>query len=116
MDRRDFTKVMGVVVAGMAAGTKAFAADEKPAEKPDTHVCKGRNDCKGKGGCAADAAKHECAKKNACGGMGGCKAGDKGCAGKNSCKGKGGCKVPIDATHVDKAAKSSCKGKSGCKS
>src|SRR5262249_2589256 len=132
MDRREFTKVMGVVAAGMLAGSKAFA-DEKAApakadEKPAAHVCKGhnackgqgadgKNACKGKGGCASAAAKHDCKGKNEWKGMGGCKAGDAGCAGKNSCKGKGGCKVPLDATHIskDKAGKSSCKGKSGCK-
>jgi hypothetical protein len=71
MDRRDFTKVMGVVVAGMTAGS-AFAADEKkPADaKAPKHICKGHNECKGQGGCAADAAKHDCAKKNECGGIG----------------------------------------------
>ena len=135
MDRREFTKVMGVVAAGMLAGSKALAdtptaakkADAKDA-KSDVHVCKGHNSCKGqgadgknackgKGGCASAAAKHECKGKNECKGMGGCKAGDAGCAGKNSCKGKGGCEVPVKADHVskDKAGKSSCKGKSGCK-
>ena len=33
--------------------------------------CKGRNDCKGKGGCAV-AGKHDCAGKNDCKGKGGC--------------------------------------------
>ena len=73
MDRREFTKIMGAVVAGMVAGTKALAQD-KPASAGDKHACKGHNDCKGKGGC---------------------KSGDGGCAGKNSCKGKGGCSVPV---------------------
>ena len=123
MERRHFTKAMGAVVAGMAAGTRVFAEEKKAppkaeakAEVRDTHVCKGMNDCKGKGGCASDAAKHACKGKNECKGMGGCKPGDAGCAGKNSCKGKGGCSVPVNAEHVkDKAGKSSCKGKSGCK-
>jgi hypothetical protein len=39
-------------------------------QKSDTHSCKGKNDCKGKGGC---------------------KSSDNGCKGKNDCKGKGGC-------------------------
>jgi hypothetical protein len=129
MDRREFTKIMGAVVAGMVAGSK-LSAEDKPAAAPaaDKHICKGHNDCKGKGAdgkneckgkgnCAASAAKHECKGKNDCKGAGGCKAGDAGCAGKNSCKSKGGCKVPVDATHIgDKKDKSSCKGKSGCKS
>ena len=68
MDRREFTKIMTAVVAGMAAGTKVLSAeDAKAAEK---HACKGTNSCKGTGGC---------------------KTGDAGCKGKNSCKGKGGC-------------------------
>ena len=91
MDRREFTKVMGVVAAGMLAGSKAFGEDAKveakAAAKAEKHVCKGHNDCKGQG---AD--------------------------GKNACKGKGGCSVPVKAEHMkDKAGKSSCKGKSGCK-
>jgi hypothetical protein len=115
MDRREFTKIMGAVVAGMVAGSKAFAGDEKKAaaSTDDKHTCKGHNECKGKGGCktgdagcagknsckgkggcAAAAAKHDCKGKNECKGMGGCKTGDAGCGGKNSCKGKGGCAVP----------------------
>ena len=93
MDRREFNKIMGAVVAGMIAGSKvASAADHH--EKGEKHVCKGQNECKGKGGCAT-ASKHECKGHNECKGQGGCKTGDAGCAGKNSCKGKGGCAVPI---------------------
>src|SRR5688572_27825871 len=121
MDRREFAKMMGAVAAGLAAGTRGFAADaktEKAEDKAPKHICKGHNDCKGKGGChtdknacggkneckgkggcAAEAAKHECKGKNGCKGMGGCKGGDNGCAGKNSCKGKGGCSVPVDPSH-----------------
>src|SRR5947207_15176770 len=129
MDRREFTKVMGVVAAGMLAGSKALAEDAKKADAKAPaakHVCKGLNECKaqgadgknackGKGGCAT-AAKHDCKTLNDCKGMGGCKAGDAGCAGKNSCKGKGACSVPVKADHIakDKAGKSSCKGKTGC--
>src|SRR3989442_14187569 len=139
MDRREFSKVMGAVVAGMVAGSRAFADENAPAAakkkkmnmseppKHDVHVCKGynsckgkgadgKNDCKGKGSCASAEAKHDCKGKGDCKGMGGCKSGDNGCAGKNSCKGKGGCKVPVDATHIPaKPGKSSCKGKGGCK-
>jgi hypothetical protein len=76
MKRREFTKAMGAVAAGLVAGSRvvsgprAFAADEKAPK----HVCKGHNSCKGQGGCSS---------------------GDGGCAGKNSCKGKGGCQVPV---------------------
>ena len=38
-----------------------------------------------------DASKHDCKGKNACKGQGGCGASDNGCKGKNSCKGHGGC-------------------------
>ena len=121
MNRRDFGKVMLGVTGGLLAGAQlanvAYAGEEAGGVK-DTHVCKGHNSCKGKGGCSAgDAgcagknsckgkggcatdAKHECAGKNACKGQGGCKGGDAGCAGKNSCKGKGGCKVPVDPSHM----------------
>jgi hypothetical protein len=121
MDRRHFTKAMGAVVAGMAAGTRVFAEEKKtPATAEgakDLHVCKGRNDCKGKGGCASDAAKHSCKGKNNCKGLGGCAASANGCAGKNDCKGKGGCAVPVNHHHVggDKGGKHACKGKGGCK-
>ena len=51
MNRRKFTTAMGAVVAGMVAGSKAFAGDEVPPstmKKADA----GKNDCKGKGGCS----------------------------------------------------------------
>ena len=120
MERRHFAKAMGAVVAGMAAGTRVFGEEKQaPAktEAKDTHICKGMNDCKGKGGCASDAARHSCKGKNECKGMGGCAAGANGCAGKNDCKGKGGCAVPVNKMHTggDKAGKNSCKGKGGCK-
>jgi hypothetical protein len=47
-------------------GKNAFKADT------DTASCKGKNDCKGKGGCKTD--KHDCKGKNDCKGQGGCKA------------------------------------------
>jgi hypothetical protein len=40
MDRREFTKIMTAVVAGMAAGTKVLA-EEKKADAKDMHACKG---------------------------------------------------------------------------
>lgn len=114
MERRKFSKIMGAVVGGMVAGSKlapaVFADEKKDGAK---HVCKGHNDCKGKGGCStgdggcagknsckgkggcATSAKHDCKGKNECKGQGGCGGSDGGCAGKNSCKGKGGCAVPV---------------------
>ena len=118
MDRREFTRIMGAVVAGMAAGSRLSAEEKQADAKADKHICKGHNACKGKGGCktgdagcagknsckgkggCATKAKHDCAGKNACKGQGGCKGGDNGCAGKNSCKGKGGCSVPVDPSHM----------------
>ena len=72
MNRRNFSKAMGAVVAGMTAGAALGASDDDTKKK--TKV-----------------AKHDCKGKNACKGQGGCSSGDNGCAGKNSCKGKGGC-------------------------
>ena len=79
MDRREFAKIMGAVVAGMAAGARLTAEEKKAdAKAGEAHICKGQNACKGKGGC---------------------KTGDGGCAGKNTCKGKGGCEVPLNYEH-----------------
>ena len=106
MDRREFSKIMGAVAAGLVAGSQLQAQAKKADDKAPKHICKGqngckgqgadgKNDCKGKGSCAAAAAKHDCKGKNSCKGLGGCKSGDAGCAGKNTCKGKGGCAVPV---------------------
>src|ERR1700675_3023558 len=106
--RREFgKKVLTLAVGGMFAGAaltgrKVFAEDEKKEEAKN--VCKGKNECKGKGGdgkneckgkgaCASKAAKHECKGKNDCKGLGGCGK----TAGKNECKAKGECKVPVKA-------------------
>ena len=64
------------------------------------HGCQGKNECKGQGGCAAEAAQHKCTGKNDCRSIGGCATGDKGCAGKNTCKGHGGCEVPLKVEHA----------------
>lgn len=121
MRRRDFSIEIAAAVAGLVSGSRA-GAQERPAEETRNpkHVCQGRNeckgqggcahgcgnngchgknDCKGKGGCASEAAKHACKGKNGCQGMGGCASGDRGCAAKNSCKGKGGCEVPLKVEH-----------------
>jgi len=134
MDRREFSKAMGAVVAGMVAGSRAFADEKEPAaakkataKATEPHICKGHNSCKGKGAdgknackgqgsCASAAAKHDCKGKNDCKGLGGCKTAESAGPGKNSCKGKGGCEVPVKAEHMAaKPGKSSCKGKGGCK-
>jgi hypothetical protein len=115
MNRRDFSKMVVAAVGGIVAGGGLIGCGgdgEKDSGNKDhmcagkneckgmggcktsANACAGKNECKGKGGCASAAMKHDCAGKNACKGQGGCKSGDAGCAGKNSCKGKGGCKVP----------------------
>ena len=67
---------------GIAAGLVACGGPKTDVNAPTTS--------------AEPAADHHCCKgKNACKGLGGCRSGDNGCAGKNSCKGKGGCAVPI---------------------
>lgn len=70
----------GLIAGGFtvqAASTTTSGKSIVKAGAPDTfatkdHSCKGKNECKGQGGC---------------------KSGDNGCAGKNTCKGKGGCAV-----------------------
>lgn len=125
MNRRQFAASLGAAVAGLVAG-RTLLAEDKPADKPAKHACKGLNECKGQGGChtkenscagknackgkggCATVAKHDCAGKNECKGQGGCKSGDNKCAGKNSCKGKGGCAVPVKhAVKKDEGAKKS---------
>jgi len=45
--------------------------DEDTAAAPAAHACKGRNDCKGLGGCKTS--RHACKGQNDCKGQGGCK-------------------------------------------
>jgi hypothetical protein len=124
MNRRQFAATLGAAVAGIVAG-RTLLADDKPAakakDKGKEHVCAGKNECKGqggchskdnacggqnackgKGGCASASMRHECEGKNECKGHGGCKSGDGGCRAKNTCKGKGGCAVPLKKEHADK--------------
>lgn len=49
---------------------------------------------------AQDTTKHSCKGKNDCKGQGGCKTSDNGCKGKNSCKGKGGCATDGSKPHL----------------
>ena len=111
LDRRTFNQLTAAAVGGIAAGTLAGCGSDQPAAKPgagtgataaaDVHVCRGLNDCKGKGkggdnacrgqGACATAKAHACHTKNDCKGQGGCG----GATGENECKGKGGCSVPL---------------------
>ena len=106
MHRRQFNKLMGAAVAGMTIGSHALAQENATEDKPDKHICRGRNECKGLGNCKSD--KHECAGKNDCKGQGGCASleAKHDCAGQNECKGLGGC--------AGKVGKNDCKGQGGC--
>ena len=107
IDRRTFNQLTAAALGGIAAGSLAGCGGTKPAVGPattaaaDAHLCRGLNDCKGKGkggdnacrgqgGCAT-AKEHACGGKNECKGLGGCG----GSEGANDCKGKGGCHVPL---------------------
>jgi hypothetical protein len=71
--------ITAAAIAGLYTGalaTKSYAADDKAGTPAKD---------------SKDAAKHDCKGKNACKGQGGCGTSDKGCKGKNSCKGHGGC-------------------------
>jgi hypothetical protein len=118
MNRRDFSKMIVAAVGGIVAGgalvgcssdsdkgSGSSSKDHMCAGKNEckgqggchtaTNSCGGKNECKGKGGCASASMKHDCKGKNNCKGQGGCAVKDaNACAGKNECKGKGGCKVP----------------------
>ncbi|MEO6992564.1 MAG: hypothetical protein ABI273_02940 [Lacunisphaera sp.] len=60
----------GALATRTFAAVHAGTADLRDADKPAPHDCKGKNTCKGQGGCGSS---------------------DNGCKGKNSCKGHGGC-------------------------
>jgi hypothetical protein len=106
-DRRKFNQLTAAAFGGLAAGTLLGCRGEeddpvaKVAANKDVHLCRGLNDCKGKGkggdndcrgqGACATAKEHACGTMNDCKGLGGC--GDT--AGANDCAGKGGCHVPL---------------------
>jgi hypothetical protein len=88
------------------------------AEPAPKDCCRGRNECKGLGGCAS--ALNECKGKNACKGTAtSCEEGDDAprppaartgscCAGKNDCKGKSACRT---ARNRSGPGLNECKGK-----
>lgn len=53
-------------LSGFESGAQQL--DDKGSDK---HTCKGKNACKGQGGCKSE--KHACKGQNACKGQGGCK-------------------------------------------
>lgn len=80
MNKSSKTILTAAAIAGLYLGglaVKTYAADPAPAGKEDS--------------AKKDASKHDCKGKNSCKGQGGCGSSDNGCKGKNSCKGKGGC-------------------------
>jgi hypothetical protein len=111
LDRREFQKLTAAALAGLAAGaTLGCSGGSAPAPGPgvaaagDKHLCRGLNECKGKGkgggnecrgqGACATIASHDCGGRNECKGQGGC--GED--VGANTCKGEGGCHVPLMAS------------------
>lgn len=112
--RRDFHKLTMAALGGMLAGTASPVAgqDQGEGQQPkvnvdpalllqEPHVCRGLNNCKGKGkggkndcagqGACAVVSSHSCNGQNDCKAQGGCG----GYPGQNTCKGKGHCAVPL---------------------
>jgi hypothetical protein len=114
VSRRDFNRLAGLAVGGLVLGSTvtARAAENNAANiLTDPHICRGLNQCKGKGkggdnacagegGCATTGA-HSCSGSNACKGQGGC--GEH--PGENSCKGQGDCGTPLKPATWKKARK-----------
>jgi hypothetical protein len=113
LDRREFHQLTAAAFGGIVAGAVVGCGGSGPkadttVANADLHLCRGLNECQGKGaggantcrglGACATSKKHECATQNECKGFGGC--GED--AGRNACKGKGGCSVPL----MDEAWKS----------
>jgi hypothetical protein len=111
LDRRKFHQLTAAALSGLATGA-ALGCRSEPAPpatvqanaakaNPDVHLCRGLNDCKGKGkggnnecrgqGDCATVKEHSCGSENECKGLGGCGP----LAGANECAGKGGCHVPL---------------------
>lgn len=67
--------ITAAALSASAAGAAAFVTMPRHAESADRvadkHDCKGKNACKGQGGCKTDT--HACKGQNACKGQGGCK-------------------------------------------
>jgi hypothetical protein len=107
LGRRKFNELSAAAVSGLVAGSLAGCGQQADPAKPappaiaslgDKHLCRGLNDCKGKGASG----------KNDCRGQGECATLTHSCSGENDCKGQGGC--------GSNAGANDCKGKGGCKS
>ena len=116
LDRRDFHKLTAAALSGLAAGAVLgcggqTAAPPVAAAATDMHLCRGLNECKGKGmggdnacrgqGACATAKEHTCGGQNECKGLGGCGE----TVGANACKGQGGCHVPLMDSAWEKVRK-----------
>ena len=84
------TMMVAAAVSGLLSGATAMHASNTALNSSATPILKA-----GKLSFAgvdfAQAPKHSWKGKNDCKGQGGCKSSDNGCKQKNSCKGKGGC-------------------------
>lgn len=82
-------------LSGILAGSASAAGTDGPVVSGATQLADEDKPAAPKDGKGAPAKKakysHLCTGKNTCKGKGGCKTGDQGCRGKNTCKGKGGC-------------------------
>src|SRR5688500_15502622 len=109
IDRRRFHELTAAALGGLAAGAVIGCGGGDQAGDggksdgkavADVHLCRGLNDCKGKGkggdnacrgqGACATAKEHSCGGQNECKGLGGCGENP----GENACKGQGHCAVP----------------------
>lgn len=116
MDQKIVKIFVGFAVAGMLAGCNSKAPNRTPISNNEHPVSMNAK---------AETDLHHCKGKNECKGLGGCKSESHGCKGMNECKGQGGCVAGklflIEASGKSEAAsttetttKSSCSGPNGC--
>lgn len=106
LDRREFHRLTAAALGGIAAGSVlgcggGNSTPEAVRAASEVHLCRGLNECKGRGkggdnacrgqGACATAKEHGCGGQNDCKWLGGCGTS----VGANECKGKGGCHVPL---------------------
>jgi hypothetical protein len=80
--------LLGAALAGLSGGTTVASHAQVAGGSNTVKVAKAGLRYTGFG---QTTTKHSCKGKNDCKGQGGCSSSDNGCKGKNSCKGKGGC-------------------------
>ena len=96
MNRNKTLTIAAAALSGMLVGSAARAASVVAAGVSGTSHQLTSN--AGQKAIPMDSTAHDCKGKNACKGQGGCKTSDNGCKGKNSCKGNGGCKTAAATT------------------